>query len=88
MEAKELWRADYEQFKRQHDEAVALFRRYQQHAEANAHMFAVAAEVSRIDRSAAGFNSSSAEADQYFPNLSSTCVPTVEDTRLDWNNNE
>jgi hypothetical protein len=55
-EAKEKWLADYRRVHQRRDEAVALFRDYQKHAEAIAQMFALAEvvdkEVSRINSNA------------------------------------
>jgi hypothetical protein len=52
-EAKEKWLADYHRVRQQRDQAVTLFRAYQQHVEAIAQMFALAEvvdkEVSRIN---------------------------------------
>jgi hypothetical protein len=46
-ESKERWLADYWRVRQQLDEAVTLFKNYQQHAEQIAHLFAVAAEVDK-----------------------------------------
>jgi hypothetical protein len=55
-EEHERWLSDFSRVRQQRDDAVSLFRDYQQHAEAIAHMFALAEqvdkEVSRINGSA------------------------------------
>jgi hypothetical protein len=46
-EAHERWLADFSRVRRQLDEAVTLFKDYQQHAEAIARMFALAEQVDK-----------------------------------------